>query len=94
MSLSKDSGAEVLLVGMQIPPNYGARYAAAFSELYASIAQRYEVALVPSFLEQVALAGGMMQEDGIHPTADAQPLLLQALLPELKPLVKRVLPQS
>lgn len=85
--LSVESGAEVLLVGMQIPPNYGARYAAAFSDLYEQIADSYNVTLVPQFLEAVALAGGMMQEDGIHPTADAQPLLLQTLLPALEPLL-------
>ena len=85
--LSKSSGARVLLVGMQIPPNYGARYSNAFSQLYQDIAAEYDVALTPRFLEQVALAGGMMQDDGIHPTADAQPLLLQALLPQLQPLL-------
>ena len=85
--LSKASGAQVLLVGMQIPPNYGARYSNAFSQLYSDIATDQDVVLVPRFLEQVALAGGMMQADGIHPTADAQPLLLKALLPQLQPML-------
>ena len=80
---SLDAQAEVLLVGMQIPPNYGPRYTKAFADTFRELAAEYDVALVPSFLEQVALAGGLMQADGIHPTAAAQPLLLQAAWPAI-----------
>lgn len=75
--------AKVLLVGMQIPPNYGPRYTQAFAATFTELADEYEIDLVPSFLEKVALAGNLMQADGIHPTAAAQPLLLQAAWPSI-----------
>ncbi|MFK7915509.1 MAG: arylesterase, partial [Pseudomonadales bacterium] len=80
---SIDADAQVLLVGMQIPPNYGPRYTQAFAGTFTDLANEYDVALIPGFLEQVALAGGLMQADGIHPTAAAQPLLLQAAWPAI-----------
>ncbi len=89
VQISKASGATVLLVGMQIPPNYGIRYSRGFSELYSEIATSEAVQLVPNFLESVALAGGLMQADGIHPTAEAQPLLLQVIFAGLEPLLSR-----
>ena len=86
LSLARD--AKVLLVGMQIPPNYGPRYTLAFSSMYETIAEETGVALVPSFLEKVALTPGLMQSDGIHPTAEAQPLLLETLWEHLRPLLE------
>ena len=71
-----DSGARVLLLGMQIPPNYGERYSGAFAAIYAEIASDYNIPLVPFFLDGVALKSEFMQGDGIHPNADAQPTLL------------------
>lgn len=85
--LASESGGKVLLVGMQIPPNYGPRYAQGFAGLFHDVAQSHAIPLVPSFLERVALAPGLMQDDGIHPTADAQPLLLETLWPHLEPLL-------
>ena len=85
LSLARE--AKVLLVGMQIPPNYGPRYTAAFFGMYEDIAEETGVSLVPFFLEKVALTPGLMQSDGIHPTADAQPLLLETLWEHLKPLL-------
>lgn len=86
LSLARD--AKVLLVGMQIPPNYGPRYTLAFSSMYEGIAEETGVALVPFFLEKVALTPGLMQSDGIHPTAEAQPLLLETLWAYLEPLLE------
>ncbi len=88
VTLSLEKDARVLLVGMQIPPNYGPRYTEAFFELYEGVASETGVALVPFFLEDVALAPGLMQADGIHPTADAQPLLLETLWRYLEPLLE------
>ncbi|MGE0622156.1 MAG: arylesterase [Pseudomonadales bacterium] len=85
LSLSDDR--EVLLVGMQIPPNYGPRYTRAFHEVFATVAEETGVPLVPFFLEKVALEPGLMQSDGIHPTAEAQPLLLETLWDYLEPLL-------
>ena len=87
LSLAQD--AKVLLVGMQIPPNYGPRYTRAFFGMYEEIAGETQVSLVPFFLERVALEPGLMQDDGIHPTADAQPLLLETLWDYLEPLLDR-----
>ena len=87
VELSLASEAKVLLVGMQIPPNYGPRYTEAFFDMYADVADETGVALVPFFLEEVALSPGMMQSDGIHPTAEAQPLLLDTLWRYLEPLL-------
>jgi len=87
--LARDAGREVLLVGMQIPPNYGPRYSQGFAAMFQDVAKRHAVPLVPFLLEEVALAPGMMQDDGIHPTADAQLLLLDTLWPHLEPLLAR-----
>ena len=77
----------VLLVAMQIPPNYGPRYTRAFREVFTDLSKRYDVALANDFIEAVALQPDMMQDDGIHPTAAGQPLLLDALWPTIKRLL-------
>ncbi|MVW76016.1 arylesterase [Pseudomonas xionganensis] len=84
---SRASGAQVLLLGMLLPPNYGMRYTTAFARVYESLAHDKQVAFVPFFLEGVGGVPGMMQNDGIHPTAKAQPLMLENLWPTLKPLL-------
>lgn len=87
VTASLDSGAAVLLVGMQIPPNYGQRYVSAFHGVYHDLAAEHGVRLVPFLLEGIATDEVLMQRDGIHPTAAAQPLLLDNLWPELRPLL-------
>jgi acyl-CoA thioesterase-1 len=89
IDLSREAGAAVLLLGMKIPPNYGPRYASEFERLYADLARRNKLAFEPFFLDKIALAEGMMQEDGIHPTAKAQPIMLETLWPRLAPLLRR-----
>lgn len=83
VSLSRDSGAQVILFGMQIPPNYGARYANQFAELYPALAEELELPLVLFMLEGVATESRLMQRDGIHPNAEAQPLILDNVWPIL-----------
>jgi len=83
------AGAKVVLVGMRMPPNYGAAYADAFHALYAELASRYGAPLVGFFLEGVALDEKLMQADGIHPTAAAQPRLLDNLWPALQQVLKK-----
>ena len=80
-------GAKVLLLGMKIPPNYGLRYTSDFYASFTSTAQKFGVPLVPFFLEGVAAHPELIQEDGIHPTAEAQPRLLENVWPYLKPLL-------
>lgn len=74
---AKKSKAKVLLVGMKIPPNYGLKYSRQFSENYQSLAKKHAVALVPFMLENVAGKPDLIQTDGLHPTAAAQPQLLE-----------------
>jgi acyl-CoA thioesterase-1 len=87
--LSRDSGASVLLVGMRIPPNYGAAYTKAFHDLFGELATKHQLPLVPFFLDGIALDDSLMLEDGLHPNADAQPRLLEMVWTKLKPLLKR-----
>ena len=86
---SKAAGAKVMLLGMRIPPNYGAQYADGFHALYAELAKQYDVALVDFFLEGVALDDTLMQEDGIHPSSKAQGRLLANVWPTLQTILKK-----
>lgn len=76
VTMAQSSGARVVLLGMQIPPNYGPRYTRDFAAAFKTVAAATEAHLVPFFLDGVALVEGMIQGDGIHPTAAAQPTLL------------------
>lgn len=84
---SQQAGAQVLLLGIRIPPNYGQAYADAFSQVYRTLAERYDVPLVPFVLEGIALDDSLMQDDGIHPTAEAQPRVLDNVWPALEKLL-------
>jgi acyl-CoA thioesterase-1 len=89
INLSKGAGARVLLLGMKIPPNYGARYSEGFEKVFRDLARQHKLAFEPFFLSKIALEQGMIQEDGLHPTAKAQPVMLDTMWPALKPLLKR-----
>ncbi len=82
------AGAVPVLAGMRIPPNYGPRYTRAFHGIYTDVAAATGAALVPFLLDGVATDAGLMQRDGIHPTAAAQPRLLDNAWPILKPLLQ------
>jgi len=87
---ARKAGARVLLVGMQMPPNYGAEYASHFAALYERVARTNNAALVPFLLKGVADAAdptALFQADRIHPKEEAQPLLLDNVWPELKKLL-------
>ncbi|NWL80914.1 arylesterase [Pseudomonas taiwanensis] len=84
---AKAQGASVLLLGMRLPPNYGARYTTAFANVYNSLAAEKQVPLVPFFLDGVGGVPEMMQADGLHPRAQAQPRLLDNLWPTLEPML-------
>jgi len=84
---SREAGARVLLLGMQIPPNYGPEYTRAFRVLYRELHEETGVAFVPFFLEGVALDPALMQDDGIHPAPAAQPMLLDNVWPALERLL-------
>jgi acyl-CoA thioesterase-1 len=81
------AGAEVLLLAIELPPNYGQSYTAAFRGIYQSLGHRQGVTLVPFFLDGVAGDATLMQSDGIHPQAEAQPKLLENVWPYLEPML-------
>ena len=89
IDLCRTAKAVPLLVGMQIPPNYGARFTTAFRTAYADLAERNGIALVPFLLDGVALEAGLMQSDGIHPTGKAQPAMLENVWSVLEPMLAR-----
>ena len=84
---SRAAGARVLLLGMRLPPNYGPRYGEAFAGVYRTLATQLEVPTLAFFLEGVGGVAGMMQGDGIHPAANAQPRLLENAWPLIEPLL-------
>jgi len=87
---ARQAGARVLLVGMQLPPNYGRDYGERFSELFVQVARQHQSAVVPFFLEEFAAkpdATRYFQPDRIHPTEEAQPLMLATVWPEIRKLL-------
>ncbi len=85
----QQAGAAVMLVSMKIPPNYGPAYAGEFARSYESLASEYALPEPPFLLTDVALDDGLMQDDGIHPNAAAQPLMLDNVWPALAGLLDR-----
>ncbi len=89
ITAARGAGAEVLLLGMRIPPNYGPRYTEQFQAMYREIADQTGVASVAFLLQGIALDPALMQEDGIHPRTEAQPMILDNVLPALAPLIRK-----
>lgn len=87
IQLSQDANARILLLGMQIPPNYGARYTKVFATTYADLARDKKLAWIPFFLDGVAGHAQLMQRDGLHPTAEAQAILAETVWSALEPLL-------
>jgi len=88
IATAREAGARVLLLGMRIPPNYGPRYSEGFHALFSELAEETGSALVPFLLEGIATDPALMQTDGVHPTPEAQPLILANVLPVLAPLIR------
>ncbi len=84
---SREAQAKVLLLGMELPINFGRRYRDGFRKVYADLAAEHALPFVPFLLADVALQPGMLQADGLHPTAQAQPLMLDAVWPSLLELL-------
>lgn len=84
---SRAAGAEVIISEIRIPPNYGRTYTEKFNALFHELAEQESVTLLPFLLEDIALAPGMMLADGIHPTAAAQPVILDEVWEVLQPLL-------
>lgn len=84
---ARQADADVVIVGMQIPPNYGRDYTQRFAQLFPTVAKDEKARLVPFLMEGIATNRAMFQADGIHPNEDAQPQLLDNVWPALRPLL-------
>jgi len=85
---SQKSGAKVLLLSMRIPPNYGKRYVDMFYKVYPQLAEEMNIPYVPFILEEVALVNELMQKDGLHPNAKAQPIIAEKIWSYLLPVLE------
>ncbi|MGD2075562.1 MAG: arylesterase [Gammaproteobacteria bacterium] len=84
---AREQGARVLLVGVQLPPNYGPQYTERFENVYRDLARQRGVRLMPSLVDGVGTRPELMQGDGIHPNASAQPLMMERVWEHLQPLL-------
>ena len=89
VDLISQSGAEILLTGIQIPPNYGPRYTEPFFDIYEKIAKSQDLSLVPFLIDGIPQQPDLMQADGIHPKAEAQYLILENVWPYLEELLRQ-----
>ncbi len=88
IELVRDAGAEPVLFGMRLPPNYGRRYSDAFAAVYPQLSESEKVLLIPFQLEELSVTEGMIQEDGLHPTALAQPIIKDVVKGYIAPLME------
>ena len=88
INLALTQNADVLLLGMRLPPNYGPTYTTQFEAMFSTLAEEYAIRHIPFFLDGVAQTPSLMQIDRIHPTADAQPLLLNKVWPSINALLQ------
>jgi len=89
VDLSVDSGAQVLVLGMRIPPNSGPEFTEKFFAVFADVARDKRAPLVPFLLNDIALSPNLMQADGVHPNELGQPKLLDNVWPGLRPLLRK-----
>ena len=88
VDLVEASGGKILLTGIQIPPNYGPRYTVPFFRIYGELAEERSLALVPFLIEGIPQQPELMQNDGIHPKAEAQFMIVENVWPFLEPMLK------
>lgn len=88
IDLCRQQNAQPILFEMRLPPNYGKRYTETFARLFSTLADEQNIPLVPFQFEELVLTEGMIQQDGIHPTEPAQPIIKQAVLTELIKILK------
>ncbi len=87
ITLAVSKEIQVMLLGIQLPPNYGSYYTKHFNNIYRQLANQYQIALVPSIVEGIGGAPELMQADGIHPNPKAQPMMLELVWPGLLNLI-------
>lgn len=84
---ARQTGAKIILLGVRIPPNYGKRYTELFYSVYPELAKEFGLGFLPFIMEDVALNPALMQADGLHPNAAAQPLIAEKIWQTLQPLL-------
>ncbi|MGL5770117.1 MAG: multifunctional acyl-CoA thioesterase I/protease I/lysophospholipase L1, partial [Plesiomonas shigelloides] len=89
IELAKAQQTHVVLTQIQLPRNYGARYLRQFEQIFPELATQYSLPLLPFFIEDIALKPEMMMSDGIHPTAEAQPLIRDKVAAFIEPLLEQ-----
>ena len=87
IQLAQKNSIKVLLLGMRVPTNYGQDYTQKFSQMFITEAKKSNVSLVPFLLEGMATKRELFQDDGIHPNEEAQVILLNNVMPYLRPLL-------
>ena len=87
VDLCLDANAVPILFGMRIPPNYGRRYTDAFAKVYVQLSMEKRITLIPFQLEELAITEGMIQQDGLHPTEKAQPIIKDVVKVNISPLL-------
>jgi acyl-CoA thioesterase-1 len=85
----QQAGVTVVLAGMKLPPNYGVEYTKAFEAIYPVLAKKYNLLLIPFFLDGIAGSTKLNQADGIHPTAEGYRIIVDKILETVKPLLKK-----
>lgn len=88
IQLIQKNNARVILLGMKIPPNYGVAYSRQFENIFTVLAKEFELPFIPFFLDKVITRLDLLQEDELHPTAKAQPILLNEVLPVVNKVLK------
>ncbi len=89
IKLAKKKLANVLLAGIYLPPNYGKRYTEMFHNIYIDLAKQHNLTLIPFLLEGIGTNKSLMQSDGLHPSADAQPMIANTVWEKLSPLITK-----
>ena len=90
LEAATNAGAAALVIGMRLPPNYGADYGRRFHALFGEVAKTHKAGYVPFLLDGFAEQRGQFQDDGVHPRAEAQPAMLATVYRELKPMLERL----
>jgi acyl-CoA thioesterase I len=85
----RNASATVILAGMKLPPNYGVEYTNDFESMYPALASKYQVVLLPFFLDGVAGSSSLNQADGIHPTGEGYRIIVEKVLEKVRPLLRR-----
>ncbi len=89
IALARKQHANLLLAGIYLPPNYGKRYTELFHNIFIDLAKQYDLALIPFLLEGIGTDKALMQADGLHPTANAQPLIAKTVWDKLVPIINK-----